>query len=365
MILKDKTMINFKKYDLEGLLRLFNNDFYSVIKNERMFFDYLKAISYKLCDLYQTDSYPPIKIDHIEDNVVGRTKARREIILNDKYFYAFPIYSKLNNLFYAFEMISTLIHETRHYLQANAKVNIDPLVKAFSAYKAVAPAEAMEHISYGTAINETDARNFTNKFLCINPEFNKYLQSQHYIKNEEKLSKQLSSHALSIEEALKQIDHIIPQKQFAILDMDKCYSLFLDEAGIRKEDYKQEARQNLGTSGLLSLQAKLMSSLSLSRFVKEVYDSLLLAPRASRDDLAKILDESKFKLKFMPAVTEDEKQTLFDRLELRALLHYETDMLYKKLAPEHFDLIHREGQTNPEDIRQFYMIRDLLDKEDL
>ena len=108
-----------------------------------------------------------------------------------------------------------------------------------------------------------------------------------------------------------------------------------------------------------------MSSLSLSRFVKEVYDSLLLAPRASRDDLAKILDESKFKLKFMPAVTEDEKQTLFDRLELRALLHYETDMLYKKLAPEHFDLIHREGQTNPEDIRQFYMIRDLLDKEDL
>src|SRR5699024_2534042 len=163
----------------------------------------------------------------------------------------------------------------------------------------------------GTAINEIDARYFTNKFLCINPEFNKYLQSQYYIKNEEKLSKQLSSHALSIEEALKQIDYIIPQKQFAILDMDKCYSLFLDEAGIRKEDYKQDARQNLGTSVLLSLQAKLMSSLSLSRFVKEVYDSLLLAPRASRDDLAKILDESKFRLKFMPAVTEDEKQTLF------------------------------------------------------
>lgn len=358
-------MIDFSRYDLEGLLRLFNKDFYKVIKDERMFFYYLKAISYKICDYYKTDAYPTIKIDHLENGVVGRTKTTQEIILNDKYFYAFPIFQKLNNHFFAFELIRTLIHETRHYLQANAKVNIDPLIKAFSSYKSVAPKEALKYISYGTAINEIDARYFTNKFLCINPEFNKYIQSQYYIKNEEKLSKQLSSHALSIEEALKQIDYIIPQKQFAILDMDKCYSLFLDEAGIRKEDYKQDARQNLGTSGLLSLQAKLMSSLSLSRFVKEVYDSLLLAPRASRDDLAKILDESKFRLKFMPAVTEDEKQTLFDRLELRALLHYETDMLYKKLAPEHFDLIHREGQTNPEDIRQFYMIRDLLDKEDL
>ena len=40
-------MINFKGYDLESLLRLFNKNFYNTIKDERMFFDYLKAVSHK------------------------------------------------------------------------------------------------------------------------------------------------------------------------------------------------------------------------------------------------------------------------------------------------------------------------------
>ena len=357
-------MINFKGYDLESLLRLFNKNFYNTIKDERMFFDYLKAVSHKICDYYKTDAYPTIKIDHLENGVVGRTKTMQEIILNDKYFYAFPIFQKLNNHFFAFELIRTLIHETRHYLQANAKVNIDPLIKAFSSYKSVAPKEALKYISYGTAINEIDARYFTYQILKDKPKYNRYLQSTFNVQNEQKLSKQKSSHALSIKKALEQLEQIIPQNQFAIVDMDKCYSNFLEEIGIKQEDYQEKTKQNLSISERLILNAKLNTP-SLSGFVKDVYDDLSLAPRASREDLNAILNETKFKLKFMPAVTENEKKSLEDMFRLRALLHYETDMLYKMIAPEHFAMLEKEGEANPEDIKQFFMVNDILGKGEL
>ena len=351
-------MINFKNYDLEGLLQLFNNDFYNVIKTKNMFFDYLKAISCRLCDIYQTESYPQIKSDLLEGNVIGRAKSRQEIVLNEKYLDAFPIYQTNKNLFYAFTTISTLIHETRHYLQANAKVNIDPLVKAFSLYKITAPKDALRHINYGTAINEIDARFFTYQTLKDNQNYEKYLLSAQNIGNEEILSKQLSSHALSIDDALKQINLILPQDQFAIMDMDKCYSHFLDEAGINKNDYKQIT----SLSDRLSLKMKLASSSTLSRFVKETYDDLSLASRASTDDLNQVLQKSKFRLRFLLSVSDNEKIVLDEMFRLRALLHYETDMLYKLLAPEHFDLFQKPRQENPEDIKEFYQIKDKIEK---
>lgn len=357
-------MIDFSRYDLEGLLRLFNKDFYKVIKDERMFFDYLKAISYKICDNFQTVTYPTLKIESIERDVVGRTKSMREIVLNDKYFYAFPLFKKLNNLFFVYEMIITIIHETRHFLQANAKVNMEPLIKNFLSYKAVAPSDALKYISYGTAINEIDARYFIYQILKDQPEYEKYLQSVYSIQNEIKLSKHKSSHALSIKKAIEQIQQVIPQKQFAIINMDECYSNFLKEIGIKKEYYQENSKQFSSLSEVSNLNTKINTS-SMSRFIKEVYEDLSLARRASREDLNAILNETKFKMQFMPAITEDDKMMLNDMFRLRALLHYETDMLYKLIAPEYFDMLERKGEANPEDIKQFFMVNDILEKRGL
>lgn len=74
-------MVNFNRLNLDQLLALFNDNFYKVITNKSEFYDYLKAISCRICDCYRTKNYPCFILDTMEKGTMGMMMENRVISL--------------------------------------------------------------------------------------------------------------------------------------------------------------------------------------------------------------------------------------------------------------------------------------------
>ena len=99
---------------LRKLLKMFNKNFYKTIQDQETFLQYLTEISNAVCRKYGVrNSY--VGIDEMETFTYGRNR-EDGIFLNESLINAFSKFAKEKNLYYVFNCINTVIHETRHYL---------------------------------------------------------------------------------------------------------------------------------------------------------------------------------------------------------------------------------------------------------
>lgn len=361
-MVRTKIMVNFNRLNLDQLLALFNDNFYKVITNKSEFYDYLKAISCRICDCYRTKNYPYFILDTMEKGTMGMMMENRVISLNFKLINAFPHYASLNNLYYPFVFISTMIHETRHFLQENSFQDIDPIVKSYNTYRTCLPRSAKDCISYGTEPIEIDARYFAFQVLKDRQFFDKYLFSGERLNYERIFSRQISSIAHSLNEAFNDLKNLNLSSKLSVFDMDKSYSEFLREIGLSKEFFKTKTIKDLPEKSKQDLSFKLDWDSGVRDIMNENYDAMAKADRAQTSELNLILKQSYSSLLKLAQLSDSQKATLGDMLRLRAMSLYETDRLYHRLAPDYYDIVRDEiHKPKLREIEQFNDIYDIIE----
>lgn len=323
---------------LRKLLKMFNKNFYKTIQDQETFLQYLTEISNAVCRKYGVrNSY--VGIDEMERLTFGENR-EYGIFLNESLINAFPKFAKEKNLYYAFQCIDTVIHETRHYLQYMIKdskyLHIDPLVKKFVTYKLVMPDEARKCISYGTNPLEIDARYYAFQTLKeAGGMFDRYLFHPMRLGLEIDNSKERTSIAKSLNKTLDSREELTHGETCIVDQFAEEYSSFLEDIGLTREDFSvtkatEEQRKDA---------EKLNTDEKFRRSVGEIAWRVKEGKIKSVEELEKWLDSVKEKF----AVSDGVVDLYRDNLEVWMHENDERDALYKRLAPEYSILFRKRN----------------------
>ena len=325
-------------FSLRKLLKMFNKNFYKTVQDQETFFQYLTEISNAVCRKYGVrNSY--VGIDEMETFTYGRNR-EDGIFLNESLINAFSKFAKEKNLYYVFNCINTVIHETRHYLQYMIKdgkhLHIDPLVKKFARYKLVMPDEARKCVSYGTNPLEIDARYYAFQTLKkAGGMFDRYLFHPITLAMEMDRSKERTSIAKSLNKTLDSKKELTHGETSIVDQFAEEYSSFLEDIGLTREDFSvtkatEEQRKD---------REKLNTDEEFRRSVGEIAGRVKEGEIKSVEEVEKWLDSVKEKF----AVSDSVVDLYRDNLEVWMHENDERDALYKRLAPEYSILFQKRN----------------------
>ena len=327
---------------LRKLLKMFNKNFYRTIQDQETFLQYLTEISNAVCRKYGVRNCY-VGIDEMERLTFGENR-EDGIFLNESLINAFPKFAKEKNLYYAFQCIDTVIHETRHYLQYMIKdskyLHIDPLVKKFVTYKLVMPDEARKCISYGTNPLEIDARYYAFQTLKkAGGMFDRYLFHPIILDLEMEKSKGRTSIAKSLNKTLasqKELTHV----ETSIVDQfAEEYSSFLEDIGFTREDISVKK----ATEEQKKDAEKLNTDEEFRRSVGAIAWRVKKGEIKSVEEVEKWLDSVKEKF----AVSDSVVDLYRDALEVWMHENDERDALYERLAPGYAKIFQKKDFFEP------------------
>ncbi len=347
-----------KNLSLSELLNICNNDFYDIIKNKDEFFEYLKTISHRVCDAYKIQQYPNYKTDNsMRKSCTGLflIKPPQTIALNGNLIEAFDHFKTSKNLYYPFLLIRSIIHETRHYLQHNSDIDMDPIVKKYATYRMCSPIDIYKYISYGTEAIEIDARYFAFQVLRGRGLFDQFIYSTNSVYEETTRSKEISSIVRCLDETLKLYNNLLPETRTVLMDMNSAYNYFLYEIGLDREAFKRRNIYDLSSEEGKILKEKLRSQRdAISDFLYDCSYAIKDSERSQTGPLKEILKLSFSELRKFTSLSDAQKEVVASMIHLRAISKYETDKLYDKIAPEFSKLIQQGDTTSsPNDIAEF------------
>lgn len=337
-----------KNLSLSELLNICNSDFYDIIKNKDEFFEYLKTLSYKVCDRYNIVDYPFFIADNSSNKIqIGTYKVNPPtIIINGLLIESFDKFKNIQNLYYPFLLITATLHETRHFLQHNSNRDIDPIVKKYTAYRPCSPIDIYKYISYGTEVAEIDARYFAYQALKGKGIFDRFIYSNESIAEESERSKEISSVARLLDESLKSYISLLPKTKVVLFDMNSTYNYFLYDIGIDRSAFKRKSINELSQQESESLNEKLNSQKDMLAEFLRYYSSIILHAEHGRSKpLKEILKLSNSELCKFTSISEAQKREVSKIINLKALSKYETDKLYERIAPEFSNLV-KKGFSN-------------------
>jgi len=226
------------------LIKSIDKDFYIKFDTSKKFIKLLKHISLSVCSEYEL---PGIEIEmkkfplDIRGNYISEENV---IYLNSVNFEKnFEIFKENNNLFYIFDLIDTILHETRHYVQTyneNIK-DIHPVVKITTDMQIASQnPRLISSINYDMSPDEVDARHFAYARLSKNPLFDQYkydfiLNEKINMENPYDFKPILKSKSKILKPFIKDLKQTLknkPLKKF----YDKDLSLYFEIAPKFKED---------------------------------------------------------------------------------------------------------------------------------
>ena len=167
------------------LISSVGNDFYIKHDTPRKMASFLRAISGAICSEYKL---APIEVDFRKSfpNYYGNYIIKsQKIVLNSYLYNEFEEFKSSKNMYYIFEMLESIVHETRHHIQFHAGKSIHPIVKNFAELALIKDgAKFLYNDSYHLVPIEIDARHYAFLRLSESDYLKKYLLSQDYIDTE-------------------------------------------------------------------------------------------------------------------------------------------------------------------------------------
>lgn len=323
-------MNKFSNKSLDELLAYFNEDFYKKISTKIEFIHYLEEISRRIIDVNGYREYPEYDFNGDMGNASGTLGKLRNntITINEKLINAYDFFKEQGNLYYVFQMIDTIIHETRHFLQANEIESIDPIVKQYYTLDIFLP--RYNHVSYFTNAYEIDARYYTYQVMNERTNLREYISSMYRDKEYSK-STYLSSHLANILMILNG-DYSMLSKHNT-LSFKKVYMPFIESLGIdvdrmaaflltktKKNDYL--VKRALATDPKLKFSYQYFSN------------NIQLRSKGNlrlQEYLATMADNSSLRKK---TIDEETRNALWYSLGRLSYVCHESNNLYKKIAPE-------------------------------
>lgn len=327
----DIMTIDLSKLDLKQLIALGGRDFYKFVQNKQDLMTYLNEVCMRVCQENGLTVSPQLSIVDLQGETMG-ISLLNNIGINAKLLNCFDIFKMLNNTHYVFMLISTVIHETRHFLQLGSLDNIDPIVKGFTAYHLTVPEFSLMPINYPTDVREVDARYYTYQVLNRDDTFKRHIYNKYYIDREMASSMNISSLAQSLLLNLAHIDNYSRATSQIVYSMKALYSEFLKGINLDLSMFSSKLQLTDGNLGKVLAQILYYGNL-INDVINKYQDKIKKNSRMELKMQRHILELGKKEIDEL-AVSEDVKQLAKDFLRMHAMTSYESCMLYSKIAPD-------------------------------
>lgn len=326
--------IDLSNLNLKELIALGGRDFYKTVTDKQDLMLYLQEVSKRVCEENSVANYPQLSVVNIREDTMG-VSFFNNIAINSKLLDCFDMFKMLNNTHYVFMLLSTVIHETRHFLQLGNLGSVDPIVKGFTAYHLAVPGFSLTPISYPTDVREVDARYYAYQVLNKDEIFRRHIFNRDFINTEMNDSMKISSIAQSLLLNLSHIDRCDRLTSEIVYGMQELYGDFLKDINLDLSMFNPGVEIPGGKLDQVVLQILYYGNL-ISDILDKYQDSIVKNSRMELKLQRHIMQLGQKEIDNLH-VGEDVKKLAKDLLRLHAMTSYESFMLYRKIAPEFDD----------------------------
>ena len=347
-------MQKFDNMNLTQLLNLVDNNFYQKIRNPSEFLDYLHTVYNKSCNRAGIfNNLSRFSIHELDEDEYGVFYPEANLmVLNKLLIDKFDKYKASNNLFYPYILITTVLHESRHFSQQNIKSNVDYFIKDFALFSKYL-VKYTEGIDYRTNMLEVDARYYAYKIMKSNKFLHQFQNHKSYMRKEIKASKGYSSIYSAILLAYSGFarNNEACENKVLIENLEKdCYE-FMHENNIDAKDFWNTIYQLKIREGHVAKLRPRPTELKLvDAFQKPAEEKLLNQINTQKvmpyDELIKYRD-GVYALNARPPIV----QKSYFVVRYNAYRALETMKLYERTAPEFalFDSLIEYAPKAPQD----------------